>query len=209
MEPRQAPIKFESYIYPFGINENLTTPPLTIKSIRKLRDDEHKLDIRPAAFIRNTPIVYYLLINLGKKVEIPLLNKVLVNNHTTYSIKGTKDVLQAIKNGESNPDLVGKAQSIANRFESFLYPFVSHLVWFFANTDYEDKRPPTWIPNTPIVYYFLSNLGKKVEIPLLNKVLVNNHTTYSIKGTNDVLQTIENGKSNPDLVKKAQQIENE
>ncbi|KAF0503050.1 hypothetical protein F8M41_019702 [Gigaspora margarita] len=39
IEPRQlSPTKFESYIYPFGINENLTTPPLTIKSIRKLMD---------------------------------------------------------------------------------------------------------------------------------------------------------------------------
>ncbi|CAG8758247.1 10310_t:CDS:1, partial [Gigaspora rosea] len=164
-----------------------------------------------------------------KKVEIPLLNKVLVNNHTTYSIKGTKDVLQTINNGESNPDLVRNAQIIANRFESFIYPFginenlttppltiisirklkdnehklvnykenspyevevkeeieyetgISHLIWFYANADYEDKRPPMFIRNTPIIYYFLNNLEKKVEIPLLNKVLVNNNTTYSIK----------------------------
>ncbi|CAG8777434.1 12160_t:CDS:2, partial [Racocetra fulgida] len=202
---------FESFLYPFGINENLTTPPLTIKSIRKLKD------------------------------LIPLLNKMLVNNHTTYSIKGTKDVLQTIKAGETYPGLV--AQKIANRFESFLYPFdindnlktppltiksirklkdlvnyeenspyeveveeeieyitgISHLICFFANPDYEDIRPPKFIPNTPIVYYILSNLGKKVEIPLLNKVLINNLTIYSIKGTKDALQTIEDGKSNPDL----------
>ncbi|CAG8724319.1 12852_t:CDS:1, partial [Dentiscutata heterogama] len=281
--PRQLPpTKFESYVYPFGVNENLTTPPLTIISIRKLKDDEHKFvnykenspyeveigedivyengvshliwfyanadyeDKRPAMFIRNTPIVYYFLSNLGKKVEIPLLNKVLVNFHTTYSIKGTKDVLQTIKNGESNPDLVKKAQNITNRFESFIYPFginenlttppltiisirklkddehklvnykenspyevevkeeieyqtgISHLIWFYANADYEDKRSATLIPNTPVVYYFLSNLEKKIEIPLLNKVLVNNHETYSVKGTKDVLQTIKNEKSNPD-----------
>ncbi|KAF0503051.1 hypothetical protein F8M41_019703 [Gigaspora margarita] len=201
--------------------------------------------------------ISHLICNLEKKVEIPLLNKVLVNNHTTYSIKGTKDVLQTIKNGETNPDLVGKAQIIANRFESFIYPFginenlttlpltiisirklkdnehklvnykenspyevevkeeieyetgISHLIWFYANADYEDKRPATWIPNTPIVYYFLSNLKKKVEIPLLNKVLVNNNTTYSIKDTKDVLQTIKDGESNPDLVGKAQKIEND
>ncbi|CAG8509708.1 6722_t:CDS:2 [Racocetra fulgida] len=132
---------------------------------------------------------------LRKKVEIPLLNKVLVNNHTTYSIKGTKDVLQTIKNGESNPDLVEQAQRIANRFESFLYPF---------GINDNLKTPPLTI-----------NLIRKLKddehklIPLLNKVLVNNHTTYSIKGTEDVLQTIEDGKSNPDLVKKAQEIENE
>ncbi|CAG8694155.1 524_t:CDS:1, partial [Cetraspora pellucida] len=36
-------IKFKSFIYPFGINENIKTPPLTIKSIRKLKDDEHKM----------------------------------------------------------------------------------------------------------------------------------------------------------------------
>ncbi|CAG8694762.1 13632_t:CDS:2, partial [Cetraspora pellucida] len=184
-------------------------------------------DQRPAAFIRNTPIVYYFFSNLGKKVEIPLLNKVLVNNHTTYSIKGTKDILQTIKNGESNPDFVKKAQIVAyyehklvNYTENSPYEVemeeeieyeygVSHLIWFFANADYEDERPASWIPNTPIVYYFLSNLGEKVEIPLLNKVLVNSHTTYSVKGTKDVLQTIENGKSDSDLVEKAQNIENE
>ncbi|CAG8744375.1 21051_t:CDS:1 [Cetraspora pellucida] len=293
IEPRKPPIRFKSYIYPFGINENLITPPLTIKSIRKLGYDEYKIanyeenspyevevkeeieyedgvshliwfyanadyeDQRPSAFIRNTPIVYYFLSNLRKKVKIPLLNKVLVNNHTTYSIKGTNDVLQTIKHGESNPYFVKKAQIIASRFESFLYQFginenlktppltiksirklkddehklvnykenspyeveveeeieyengVSHLIWFFANADYEDKRPASWISNTPIVYYFLSNLGEKVEIPLLNKVLVNSHTTYSVKGTKDVLQTIEDGKSDADLVEKSQNIENE
>ncbi|CAG8484752.1 35369_t:CDS:1, partial [Racocetra persica] len=74
---------------------------------------------------------------------------------------------------------------------------------------YEYKRPAAWIPNTPITHYFLSNLGKKVEIPLLNKCLINEHTTYSIKGTEGVLQTIEKGKSNLDLVLKALIIENE
>jgi len=35
-------VKFESYKIPQGIN-NQTTQPLTIKSIRKLKGDEHKM----------------------------------------------------------------------------------------------------------------------------------------------------------------------
>ncbi|RIB27283.1 BTB/POZ protein [Gigaspora rosea] len=34
---------FESFIYSWGINENMKTPPLTIKSIRKLKNEEHKM----------------------------------------------------------------------------------------------------------------------------------------------------------------------
>ncbi|CAG8730571.1 14295_t:CDS:1, partial [Dentiscutata heterogama] len=86
---------------------------------------------------------------------------------------------------------------------------VSHSFWFFANADYESIKPAMWIPDTPIMYYFLSNLGKKVEIPLLNKCFINKHTVYSIKGTKSLLQIINEGKSNPDLVIKAQKIENE
>ncbi|CAG8533763.1 9116_t:CDS:2, partial [Dentiscutata heterogama] len=152
IEPRRLPpTKFKSYIYPFGVNENLTTPTLTIKSIRKLMDYEHKL----VNYEENSPYE----VEIGEEIE--------------YG------------NG------------------------VSHLIWFYANADYEDKRPATWIPNTPVVYYFLSNLEKKIKIPLLNKVLVNDHETYSVKGTKDVLQTIKNEKSNPDSVGKAQRIEND
>ncbi|CAG8522260.1 3651_t:CDS:2, partial [Scutellospora calospora] len=35
--------KFESRIYPWGVSENIKTPALTIKSIRKLRNNEHKM----------------------------------------------------------------------------------------------------------------------------------------------------------------------
>ncbi|CAG8673524.1 8545_t:CDS:1, partial [Scutellospora calospora] len=69
--------------------------------------------------------------------------------------------------------------------------------------------PPVYNKSAPILYYFLSNLGKKVEIPLLNKCSINEHTTYSIKGTEDILQIIKEGKSDPDLISKAQKIENE
>ncbi|CAG8710329.1 1087_t:CDS:2 [Gigaspora margarita] len=108
----------------------MKTPPLTIKSIRKLKNEEHKM----INYEQNSPY------------EVEVEEEIVYENGISHS-----------------------------------------KIWFFANVDYENIRPAMWIPNTPIMYYFLSNLGKKVEIPLLNKCFINDHTTYSIKA-----QQIEN-----------------
>ncbi|CAG8766671.1 28265_t:CDS:2, partial [Racocetra persica] len=123
------PYSRKKFNYPWGVNEDMKTPALTIRSIRKLRDDEHGMvdykenapyevevneeiedgnnishsiwlfanadydTVRPPSFNSDAPIIYYILSNLRKQVEIPLLNKCSVNGRTIYSVRGTQDVL--------------------------------------------------------------------------------------------------------------------
>ncbi|CAG8730597.1 1834_t:CDS:1, partial [Acaulospora morrowiae] len=130
----RSTVKFKSY--PFGINENMKTPQLTIKSIRKLHYYEHEMNDYEA----NSP----------------------------YEVEVEEDIEY-----ENNENVV------------------SNLIWFFANADYDDIKSAVYNLEAPIYEYFSKNIGKKVVVPLLNKCMINGHIIYSIRGTEDVLQAIQ------------------
>ncbi|CAG8511262.1 7136_t:CDS:2 [Ambispora gerdemannii] len=111
-------VKFESYKIPQGIN-NQTTQLLTVKSIRRLRSDEHKMvnyDFNSpyevkieeevvydpnANIVPDADVFYYFVDNLGKKVQIPLRNKYVDQyGQSIYSVRSEEEVVNCINQGK-------------------------------------------------------------------------------------------------------------